>query len=454
MWPGAIFADPVMLPAPVISAVQTGSTTSATEEYIELRNSTTEVLDLSGYQLQLAHSGVVDWATPHRTIQLTGSLQPGATITVASKYMVGGVEIKYQADTATAWFGAGIAAAGGGARLVYNADRLQTDGSCAPKTIMVDEVSWTNMPSGPSTQLPHTTIDPIVASAGLGPSDCVPIPPTTGPPASQPEAPIPTVPAPILPPADVGLLAPQISELLPNPAAPLTDAADEYIELYNPNSTIFDLTGFTLKTGLNGTYSYVFPANTLLPAAGFSSFLAKDTKLVLSNGGGKAVLLDPFGTVIAQTDPYGKAAAGQAWIAAGNTWQWSAQPSSGAVNVVAQPVTDEPKAPVAKTAKTTKTAVAAKKTTVPKTARQSVKSAKTTKVKIKEVVLPEPKTQTLAAASKPEASPLHSGVLATAAILAVLYGAYEYRHDVANKIQQLRANRANRAALRQSTKGR
>ena len=53
-----------------------------------------------------------------------------------------------------------------------------------------------------------------------------------------------------MPAADIGLSAPQISELLPNPAGTGNDATDEFIELYNPNDQPFDLSGFVLQTGL------------------------------------------------------------------------------------------------------------------------------------------------------------------------------------------------------------
>src|SRR5581483_6407909 len=67
---------------------------------------------------------------------------------------------------------------------------------------------------------------------------------------------------PVLPVSDIGLAAPVLNELLPNPAAPASDNEDEFIELYNSNSKTFDLSGFRLQVGTRTTHDYVFPAGT------------------------------------------------------------------------------------------------------------------------------------------------------------------------------------------------
>ncbi|HEX7368547.1 MAG TPA: lamin tail domain-containing protein, partial [Candidatus Saccharimonadales bacterium] len=102
---------------------------------------------------------------------------------------------------------------------------------------------------------------------------------------------------PSLPASDVGLQAPRINELLPNPAGTGNDATDEFIELYNANPATFDLSGFTLQTGTTTTHQYTFPAGTVLPPKTFEAFYSAATNLTLSNSGGRAALLDPFGNV-------------------------------------------------------------------------------------------------------------------------------------------------------------
>src|SRR5262249_40824305 len=59
---------------------------------------------------------------------------------------------------------------------------------------------------------------------------------------SDPPSDPPATPPPVYLPIN-------ITEMLPDPVAPATDANDEFIELFNPNSTAVDLAGYVLKTG-------------------------------------------------------------------------------------------------------------------------------------------------------------------------------------------------------------
>lgn len=223
-------------------------------------------------------------------------------------------------------------------------------------------------------------------------------------------------PAVQLPAADIGLDAPQLSELLPNPRGAGNDTTDEFIELYNPNAQPFDLTGFTLLTGLTTTHSYVFPAGTVLPATGFQAFYSEETKLSLSNTASQVTLLDPFGNVLSTAEPYNKAKDGLSWSSAKGKWYWTTQATPGASNVIEQPAAKQ-------------AAQAKKKKPTFKAA--GVVGAKTTKL-----------------AAGPESSgfeegrqgtTIHFGTLALVAAGALLYGAYEYRRDIANRLSQFRS---------------
>lgn len=235
---------------------------------------------------------------------------------------------------------------------------------------------------------------------------------------------------------NVGLLAPQITELLPNPAGTGTDATDEYVELYNPNGVVFDLSGYTLETGLTTTHSYTFPAGSVLPAQAFATFYSSETGLAMSNTSGQAVLKDEDSMVIATTDPYGTASDGKAWALADGVWYWTIKPTPGAANVIAEA------AAKVLTATTTKTAVktaAAKKTT------STVKKATTAKAKASTA-----KAATKKVASEATAPPrgIHPLVLALVALVAVGYGLYEYRTDLANAYYKFRTDRAARRSHR------
>lgn len=241
-----------------------------------------------------------------------------------------------------------------------------------------------------------------------------------------------------LPAADVGLAAPQLNELLPNPAEPQTDGEDEFIELYNSNDAVFDLTGFKLQTGTTTLHNFTFAAGTTLAPKSFTAFSSIDTNLSLSNSGGQARLLDPAGNVISQSDSYGTAKDGQAWALANGKWYWTTQPTSGAANIIDQPLSVN-KLSVGSSS----SASAAKKTssssTASKSAAPKVKAASTS-------------AENSPVAAKPNATPLHPLVLAGVGAGAVAYAAYEYRNDLANRLYQFRRYRAARASAGQSSK--
>jgi len=242
--------------------------------------------------------------------------------------------------------------------------------------------------------------------------------------------------------SNTGLMAPQITELFPNPAAPQTDGDDEYIELYNPNEAPYDVSGLVLSGGGATERRYVIPANTVLAPYAYLSFQSSITGISLPNTGGSAGLWDeetPLATLVA----YSTAPEGQAWAYADGTWQWTTAPTPGAANTITKPVVP-PKKTTTAAAKP-----AAKKTTAVKAAATTKKPKATAAPKAKAKKAATAKTQLTPVAATVR-NPIHIGVLAAIGVFALLYGAYEYRHDMANKIHQFRANRAARRAARQS----
>lgn len=232
--------------------------------------------------------------------------------------------------------------------------------------------------------------------------------------------------APFIPVSDKGLLAPQLSEILPNPTSPKTDAKDEFIELYNPNQRAFDLSGFILESGSTTSsrhHRYTFPAGTQLPPNSFKAFYSSMTHLSLSNSGGQVWLLDPFENLVNKTEAYATAKDGQAWVLANGVWYWTLAPTPDKANLVNEPA--------GKAAKGKKTATVNGK---PVTA---VKGAAATAGGV---------TGSLAEATEP--TPVHPWTLAAVAAIALLYGAYEYRHDLGNKLYQFRKHLAARRANR------
>jgi hypothetical protein len=234
-----------------------------------------------------------------------------------------------------------------------------------------------------------------------------------------------------------GLQAPQITELLPNPGSPLTDADDEFIELYNPNESSFDLSGYKLEVGTTTLHTFTFDDATVMAPLSYLAFYSSETGLSLSNSGSQVRLRDRSGVLIDETKAYDKADDNQSWIRDDGNWQWTTTPTPGQPNVLAAPAVA-----IKSAAKK-----AAKKTTKAKTAK-----AKTTKAAKKK------KSAAKAAASvapieKPK-PPIHVGILVGVAAAAVLYGLYEYRHDIILAFQKLRRDRRTGSQNRLAAPGR
>ena len=493
----------------MIAEVQPGSASSASEEFIELFNASDTPVDLSAHHWQLitTSASATNW-TPYRSITLSGVLEPGASYVVASSYTSNGATIWYLNGLADAHFSAGLSATAGHVQLTYTTNTLTASGVCEATETIADRVEWTVVSSGIQTSPsitgrqthgipmktgvpPATTLQRIFDTGisnyydrdddgvdftmgtpspgmlnNLAPDasaftllpitiadSCNPTPPApssdTGPTEPSDPSPAPTDGGTDGSGADDGTndsdtdMPPTITELLPNPAAPQTDDADEFIEVYNPNDRAFDLSGYTLEAGGATMRRYTLPAGTVLAPHAYQVFSSDVTGISLPNSGGSARLLDIVGTVIMQTGIYSTAPDGQAWMIQDGAWRWTVSPTPGVGNIfIASPVAS--KKATAATAKQT-----VKKTTAVKAAAttKAKAKAKATAPKAKKTAAKKTSLSPVAASVR---NPVHTGVLAAIGIFALLYGAYEYRHDLANKINQLRSNRAARRAARTS----
>lgn len=234
-----------------------------------------------------------------------------------------------------------------------------------------------------------------------------------------------------------------ITEILPNPAAPATDDNDEFVELYNPNSETVDLTGYKIQTGESFSYSYTI-SDLQIGVGEYAVITSGVSSLSLSNTSGRARLLDPAGNVLSQTDGYTAAPEGQSWAKINGVWGWTSAPTPRAANVYLPPLLK-----VATTVKKSSTSSTAKAPTKAKSATTATKAAKTAKPGAT-----TGKTAAAAGSSPAGITPLHPLVLAGVGSVALLYAGYEYRSDIANRIYKFRSNRADRRAARTSSKGR
>lgn len=494
---GVSFCFPVFVSAEedtqgpiIITEMMPGTATSGSQEFIELYNQSAAAINLAAqnWQVQIVTSKATSWDKP-KIVRLQGVLQPGAYLILSSSYIVPGETKSYLQDYANAQFTSGLVAGSGHIRLVY------TNG---PVLSTADRLEWTTQENGEfvsppiddtppklldeslqaGTSLKRLITDGVFSTSHDNDADFIssacPSPTSLNiEPVERPNAPIPTTvditnqrcvtepeeesenpipqpesepPATLLPPENIspktttttpkipssntGLSAPQLTELLPNPGSPQTDAEDEFIELYNSNATSYDLSGYMLRIGATGSKKYTFPTGTKLPAKGFVAFFSADTRISLSNSAGRVILLDPLEREISKTDTYTTAKDSQSWARAQGKWQWTTKPSPNAENIISVPAV-------------TKKASAGK-ATAPKTAGTA--SAKKTQ--------PESAQNVSGTAEAEQKSPVHPLALAVVGGFALLYGAYEYRRDMANKFYQFRSYRAARREDRAQLEGR
>jgi hypothetical protein len=446
-------ADTTAVPSLTISQLKI---TSSNGQFVTLYNPTASTLDMSKYQLEYFNSFDLTKATSSRLITLSGMLPPHGYFMIND----GTLQLCYQlmVDSVSLGFSS---VAGLVEVLALNQN---TPGSSAAPSLQ-DYVGWSKTAAVGAQTLPTSTSgflvrqpvdalnNPQISAAGSG--TWQPVQPATGDacslvsasvgdesspvasgldqllPATEPPAAIISLAAlnssttVALPADDVGLMTPQITELLPNPVGTGNDATDEYIELYNANDGTFDLSGFSLEAGLTTLHKYIFPDGSSLAPHSFTAFYSSATKLALSNSGSQVNLVDPLGNVIANTDQYGAAADGQAWALASGKWYWTTLPTPGAANLIEQPIS-----------KSASAAKSASKTSASKS-KTSTKTSKTKKAKKLKATATAAKSTDV---KEQTSVPIHSWELALVASLALLYGAYEYRKDLANYYRKLRAN--------------
>jgi len=455
---GSVAADTASAPSLTISQLKI---TSSNGQFITLYNSTNTTLDMSRYQLEYFNNYDLGKATSRRLIALSGSLPPHGYYMVNDSSLL----LCYQLTVNSISLGLSSTA---GLVEVLAFNQTSPGGSVTP--VLQDYVGWSKTITAGAQTLPSNTnaflqrqpldvhnnpainapgagswqtVQPDATNAcnlvaGSGTPSIVPtglslLLPATEPPAimlALSDDTSTTVATAVLPAADIGLMAPQLTELLPNPDGTGNDASDEYIELYNPNGSVFDLTGFGLQSGITSLHRYTFPTGTSLPPHGFVVYSSATTGLSLSNTSGQVALLDPFGNRLSVSEVYASAKDGQTWSLANGKWYWTTTPTPGAANVIKQPPS------------TKKTSATSAKAAAGKTAAGKTKTAKAG-------TAAKPSAFTAANTDSASLVPIHSGVLALVVGLALLYGAYEYRTDLANRVFQLRRYLDTRRAGRQ-----
>jgi hypothetical protein len=294
-----------------ISQVQTGSSASASEEFVELHNIGAAAAPVAGWSLQY-HSAGGDCAKSwSKKVDLAGSIPAGGYFLLAAK--------DYLA-TADGRFSAGLASAGGSVRIA-DASGNEVDslawgtGTCGHGAPAKAPAAGQSLERQSDTGVNAADFVIQTSPTALSASSLTPTP------SSQPSAAEDTQ-------AAVTVVSLELSELLVDPAAPQTDAADEFIEIHNTGSQTANLGGFKLKTA-NDSFTFTDQSVT---AGGYTVVKSDVSKLALTNTGGQLQLLGPDGQVIDSTE-WDEATPGAAWAVVSNVWQWTQQPTPAAPNV-------------------------------------------------------------------------------------------------------------------------
>lgn len=421
--------------------------TSSQGQFITLYNATDDELDLSKYQLEYFNHYDLAKATSRRLITLSGKLPSHGY------HMVNDSSLRLCYQLTIESVSLGLSSTAG---MVQVQSITQSGPGQATQARLQDYVSWSKSAAAGVQTLPVNTnafllrqpVDvlnhPIVLLPGEGSWQTV-LPDETNScnfvnlissqpvhtglnmllPTAEPPAQIIELSAEGsekstavgMPPGNIGLMAPTITELLPNPDGTGNDDSEEFIELYNPNPVPFDLSGFSLKVGMTGSKSYSFVAGTLLPPRSFKAFYSETTAVNLSNTNGMVKLLDPFGNSIAATEPYNNAKDAIAWALASGKWRWTTTLTPNSANIIREPAG---KKTAAKSAAKKSVRVQSSKNKLPKSSKISTSEASNFR---------EDETTR---------SPIHTRTLVLVAGSALLYGAYEYRKDFSNRLHQLR----------------
>lgn len=225
----------------------------------------------------------------------------------------------------------------------------------------------------------------------------------------------------------------RLSELLPDPVSPQTDAEDEFIELINKGETVIDLAGHSLKTGSNRSQAYQLPAGQMLEPGERLVIDAAKSGLSLTNSGSLVELY--WAEQIIDSVSYPAAKPGQSWsVQADGSWAW-ASPTPAASNVPPQLAAIVSKARPASKKKTATAKPAAAKKTKQSKAAKPVKAKKAKKVKLATASAKQPEP------AKPDASLWVAGGLAMAT---TGYLAYDYRawfHRLGDSLRRWLAGR-------------
>lgn len=122
----------------------------------------------------------------------------------------------------------------------------------------------------------------------------------------------------------------RLNEILPNPVG---SDSEEWLELYNADSQNINLIGWTLT---DGTTNFIIENDIIIEAGQYWVFYNVDTNISLNNNGDSVTLLDPTGSEISIVS-YASGAEGESYAYLDELWSWTNTPTPNAVNQITTP---------------------------------------------------------------------------------------------------------------------
>lgn len=383
----------------IFSEISMGTNANASDEFIELYNSSGSDIDISGWQISYKSATGTTWTKK--------ALIDNGKIIPANNYFFLASVIDSDNEMTS-----GLAQSGGNIRITDKNNNV------------VDQFAWGNgdkplVKSAPACQ-PSESLQRIYNSDGIGLKNTV---------NNFDDFDISSSPTPGSAPRfninqevedfEQTQNYPQmlISEVYPDPGSDQSDSVDEFIEVYNPNDFEVSLSGWSLRD--EGGTNYKLGDINIGPYQ-YLAFFSKDTPISLNNSGDVVSLYNPANQMVDQTPSYNESQEGLSWGLTPAGWGWTQSPTPNNANnglfVFSDSSSNKSKSKKTKSSKSTKSKLASSK--------------KSKKPKLASVG----KTPSLSAEDNKANSNrnLWNILLIALGLGTIGYGAYEYRAEIKN----------------------
>jgi hypothetical protein len=327
--PAAVRAESSTESTLLINEIQTASKYSASEEFIEIVNTSILPFDVSGLT---AASGI--------TTKNLYTYNNGSIIQPSEIWLLATTNYLFESEHRNE-FTPGLSPTGGSIILVDK------------NNVVLDTVGWgddepTNRetraiapPSDGGESMGRNLLDDVPVDTDNNFDDfsifseptpqlpnLLPEEPEEEPPTEDPED-VPPVENPPIP-AKVQLY---INEVFADPKSPQTDAKNEFVEIYNPTTKNINIGGYNVISGATNKYRHTIGQGVVIKAKSYVVISAPNSNLTLTNSGTTVVLIDNYNREIDDVT-YPEAEEGQSWSRKpNNTFVWTTTVTKNSVNI-------------------------------------------------------------------------------------------------------------------------